>query len=199
MKNEIKETANRTDRATQRRAPHMTLKTVIVHENLAAALRAKELADRLVSAFGFEIASEIDYWKFDWLNWSPFREQAAEAAIRADIVIFSAVHNDMPALGIQTWIESWLPGKHTDWSAVVALLGGGRAIPAEARRFSRYLQTLSAKAGIDFFSNSADQANVTQRPLLESFPGQTQNRLRLKLGALTPRAGVSQRLCFSTQ
>src|SRR5882672_8643135 len=106
MKNGIKDQTKSSDRATLRRVPQMIFKIVIVHENLAAALRAKELADRLAAAFSFEIATEIDYWKFDWLAWSPFREQAADAATRADLVICSAVNNDMPALTLQTWIES---------------------------------------------------------------------------------------------
>jgi len=199
MKNGIKENSKPSDRATLRRLPHMIFKIVIVHENLPAALRGKELADRLAASFSFEIATEVDYWKFDWLNWSPFREQAAEAATRADIVIFSTANNDMPPLGIQTWIESWLPGKQTAWSAVVALVSGGRAIPIDARRLSRYLQELAAKAKIDFFSNAIDKPDQTRKRNLESLPWEAQSRLGLRSEPLNLDAIVNRCQSFSSR
>jgi hypothetical protein len=191
MKNGIKDHSKQSDRTTVR-LPQMIFKIVIVHENLAAALRAKELADRLAAAFSFEVATEIDYWKFDWLAWSPFREQAADATTRADLVIFSAVNNDMPPLAMQTWIESWLPQKRSQWSAVTALIGGGRSIPAGARRLSRYLHDLATKAKIDFFSNVADEPTPAGRRALESVRWPTLDGQHLRRERVNPASIVAR-------
>jgi hypothetical protein len=171
----------------------MVFKTVIVHENLAAALRAKELADRLVSAFKLDVSADIDYWKFDWLNWSPFREQAAAAAIAADIVIYSTVNDGMPPLSIQTWTESWLPDKHNTWSALVLLVGGGHPAAMDSRRLSRYLHGLAADARMDFFCNVTDKPNQVERLAVDSIRWQAQNRLLAREVPVYSRAPADRR------
>jgi hypothetical protein len=126
---------------------------VIAYEDFVRAMRARQLSERLAAQVkpgitGIEITSKV--WKFDFLRYAEFREEAARDIAGADMIIFSAWSGRLP-FHVRTWIESWQPQKRSDPAALVALLEQEEEIPGERPSVPAYLRQIARKAGVDFF------------------------------------------------
>ncbi len=139
------------------------LKTIIVHKDLTTGIEAVAVLRRLVAQLDarFEIKSgawQINNgaWNFEMLRDPEPWQQAATAAIEADIIIFSAGDSELPAC-VRNWIESVLPMKAAGPAALVALLDRWHEASGEPPRLCVYLRRLAEQCGVDFFCNTDDK------------------------------------------
>jgi hypothetical protein len=111
-------------------------RTVLVYEDLAAAAHAFDLISRVASELQpeFEIFNQRSrIWNFGELGYPETRDVAKAAAIGADLIIVSARSDaQLPAV-ITQWIESWLPEKVGQPTALIALLNRESASPERHR------------------------------------------------------------------
>src|SRR6266536_6034749 len=83
---------NKYDSVTPRLAMANTpaFNIVIVYETLAAAIRVKEMSDRLATDLRPACKLNCEFWRFDLLTHPSFRAKAATEASQADMIIVAA-------------------------------------------------------------------------------------------------------------
>ena len=123
---------------------------VIVYETLAAAIRVKEMSDRLATDLRPACKLNCEFWRFDLLVHPSFCTKAATEASQADMIIIAA-RGDSELMAVKQWFETWLPQKRTAHSALVALLDEEKTVPGEPPALCNYLQQIAALGNMDFF------------------------------------------------
>jgi hypothetical protein len=83
------------------------IKAVTFYENRAVALRAKNVLDRVASAFCDEFVFSNEVWSFDTLRFASLRQDAMHEVGDADLVVIS-IRNDVQVpreilYGLGTW------------------------------------------------------------------------------------------------
>jgi hypothetical protein len=165
--------------------PRRQLQTILVYEDLAAAVRAQGVIHRLATELRPEFELHSQVWKFDLLRHPQLKDEAKAEAIEADVIIISA-HSDteLPPL-ITGWIESWLPDKIGRYSSLIALFnrdvesadpeveGSPSARPQSA---SEYLRRTAEIGGMDFFCNAATHERGFNK-LTAIIPGRQRRQL----------------------
>ena len=122
---------------------------VILYDKIGAALRAKEMAERVAA----EWESECDVWPFELLVGQRERDQAALRASKANMIIITAGGLDALPDGLKDWIETWLPHKTSGPSALVVLLDEKEPASAQSWRPLADLQRIARRGNMDFFCN----------------------------------------------
>ncbi len=147
-------------------------KVTIVHEDTVTGLQATEVLKRLAAQLSGRLGMEISpwefdnhVWKFDWLNEPEVFQEAVSTSVEADMIIISARAEDELPINIRSWIESVLPRKEGDCSALVAVLTRNENASTTALAPARYLRQLAQTHGVDFFCNLDDHPQHVQSGL----------------------------------
>src|SRR5258706_12231745 len=125
-----------------------------VYETLDAALRVKEMSDRLAADLQPSCKLHCDFWKFDVLTHPSFRGKALAEASAADMIIIAANGDDALLETVKAWFEGWLRKKRPGRAALVALLDGKKTDADERPRLCAYLQEVATRGRMDFFCHS---------------------------------------------
>src|SRR4051812_39518718 len=124
-------------------------KIVIAYDNLAAAVRAKEIAERV--AGGLE--SEWDIWPFELLKGGYVSEYAANTAVQSNMLIIATGGQDDLPDWIKDWIEGWVPQKAFTPSVLVGVLDDEARTWNEPPPAYDYLSQAAKRGRMDFFCN----------------------------------------------
>jgi hypothetical protein len=124
---------------------------VVVYETLAAALRVKEMSDRLASDLLPACKLNCEFWRFDLLSHPSFSARAVTDASQADMVIVAARGDSDLIPEVKDWFSTWVPRRRPGHSALVALLEEDRTVPGQPPALCGYLQEVAALCGMDFF------------------------------------------------
>src|SRR5207247_3716562 len=84
---------------------------VIAYETLAAAIRVKEMSDRLATDLRPACKLNCEFWRFDLLSHPSFSAKAATDASQADMIIIAARGDADLMREVKSWFEAWLPQK----------------------------------------------------------------------------------------
>ena len=124
---------------------------VIAYEDFAAGIHAKETYDYLAGQLGREYQFNNQMWKFDILGNTKMREMAVTDAEVADLIIISTHGTGELPAPARSWIDEWV--KHKGHAmALVNLVDQPSVETAEPAPLKSYLQSVAAKAKMDFFS-----------------------------------------------
>src|SRR5262249_38672703 len=97
-------------------------KILIAYETVSSGLRAREMSERLATRLHSEFEMSSEVWKFELLNHPQLRQQAANEAAVADMIIMAMRRAGELPPHVKHWIESWLPQRRGGAAALVALL-----------------------------------------------------------------------------
>ena len=126
-----------------------TFKIFIVYDHSTAAIRAKQMAERLAG----QLDSECDVCPFEWLALERVRGHAAFKASLSNMVIVTIpVQEELPDC-VKDWIECWLQKKNSGPTALVALLDEDEMAADKPSRSCAYLQRIAERGNMDFFCN----------------------------------------------
>ena len=127
-------------------------KIVVAYEDFLSGIRARDMSEKLAHRLKTEFAINSDLWKFDLLMGRLLREQAADAASEADMIIISAgAGTELPA-HVKGWVERWSMQKRNRLSVLIALLHQEEEPPEnQIPPLCHYLRQVAEKAGMDFF------------------------------------------------
>src|SRR5690242_17252898 len=101
--------------------PHA--KVVIVYEDFASGLKAKQLFDQFISPSEAENKDRVKMWDFGGLRFGSLRERAVEDASAADVVCISLQPDVQLPGGVKDWAEDWARQNGSQGSVLVVLLG----------------------------------------------------------------------------
>jgi hypothetical protein len=102
---------------------HPSFKFILVYEDRAAGLRAKEMSDRLSAMLEPECHVSTEAWNFALLKDTQLRNVAAEDARHAHMVIISAHQITALPPHVKDWLAEWMPARNAGKAALVFLLG----------------------------------------------------------------------------
>jgi hypothetical protein len=137
---------------------HHAIKVVIAYEDVSTGRRAMSTCKRLFEQLGQDFEFQTTLWKFEVLRVSQLKQIAAQDAAEADLVVIATHGQRGLAAEIKDWIETWLGRKREGDKALVALLGSTKEHAKgqlQAHRYLQdYLQEVTQKANVDFFSHT---------------------------------------------
>jgi hypothetical protein len=126
-------------------------RTVIVSEDYETEQRVEQIYQRLLKEFSGETDFKCLRVRFNSLAIPEVLKDAAKAAAKADLVIFSThAERELPE-HVRLWIERWLPEKSLEDSALAALVG----LPGEesgVTHIHEYLSSVARRGKMEFFS-----------------------------------------------
>lgn len=154
------------------------LKITIVHDDTVTGIQAMQVLAKLSEQLAFRHGLKVNpwrfqtrAWRFEWLQDPKLWTEAVEMAADADMIIVSAeACQELPS-GVRSWIESVLPRKLSESSALVALLNDRCDECASKHSPERYLQQLAKHHGVDFFCNLENQPDKMSMALPQFYPG----------------------------
>jgi len=134
--------------------PKLPFDLVVAYEDLETRNRALHLYDHLAQQLLDDYDFQCSWWKFDHLTNKTLRQQAADAAVEANMVILSIrAHDELPRTH-KLWLEDWISRRHHRKAALVVMVAGTNAPGHEAAPALAYLQNAARLARMDFFTHS---------------------------------------------
>lgn len=138
---------------------------VIIYEDDITFERAEPLYQRLLRDFSHETHFNCQFANFQALSVPQVAADTAEHAARADLVVFSChARREFPT-SVKDWIDTWLPHKSLEDSALAALVGIQGENPAEAAAIQEYLHTIAKRGHMEFLPQSIQADNVPAKEL----------------------------------
>lgn len=129
-----------------------TWSIVVVCEDELTHSHALSVWDRLVKQFWAEIEFESHWWQFANLLEPANALDAADAAARADMIVFAAqAEGELPE-HVTSWIQTWLDKRGNREGALIALVRRGQEPSTKAIAKHLYLREVAHRANMDFLS-----------------------------------------------
>ena len=97
----------------------------VLYEDTEARERAVVLSHHLVEGFWQELDFSFSWWRFRYLEDGALAEEAAQSALMADVLVFSALAAGQPPPEVRDWIELWAPQRTAGPGVLVPLLHPG--------------------------------------------------------------------------
>jgi hypothetical protein len=131
-----------------------TLNTVVIYEDGPTGRRAKLFCDKLVRELENECAFSLELWSFQILAIPEFRESAADAAAKADLVVLS-LHGEagLPPR-VREWIEIWSRQILDSGPPLIALVDNPAMRDSRNASTLAYLRGVAERIGVDFFGHT---------------------------------------------
>lgn len=126
------------------------LSVVVAYADRATHERALRIHDELVEQLAGDCSFEFTWWKFDFLRHADMFEAAVEAAVLADLIIFSVHAAEPLPLKVEEWLRAWCDRREKRRSALIALIGGTTQLAAQALPAHALLQSAAGRARMDF-------------------------------------------------
>lgn len=128
------------------------VRVVIAYSDVAAGKRAMRLVTKIAETSGGKVDFQAIPWSFQLLANSEWQEDAANDALKADILIFATSGANALPHAVGWWAEEVISRKRGTTTAVVALLGREHNAEKHASPGLRSLQAATKLAGLDFLA-----------------------------------------------
>lgn len=135
--------------------------SVILYEDRAAGLRAKDFSDALAAQLEAENITEV--WRCDLLDRSGIAISAGYQATRSDFVILSLRGDTNLSPATRCWLESWLQHAGGGSALLIALFDPATSLALQVESTCACLRQIAIEAGINF--------NFQAEPAFEAVPG----------------------------
>ncbi len=129
----------------------------VVYEDTGSRERALNLCQHLVHSFEADIDFSFNWWRFRYLGDPNIAQAAAQAAARADILIFSATHQDDLPVEVRIWTELWLPLRIPGEGVLLLLTEAAEDPELLASPLYLFLSNLARQATMDFLPRMTDE------------------------------------------
>jgi hypothetical protein len=155
--------------------PVASLDVVVVYEDFATGIWAKQVFDELVRKTSSYCALNNTMWKFDFLRPPKLREVAAHEALKADIVVIAGHReSDFPS-PLKDWVDLWVGQKQG--GLLVGLLDGDGSSTGKESRNARYLRRVAKHGGMNLLCLESDTSRSRPDPFLEEITPEDEKEL----------------------
>jgi hypothetical protein len=129
----------------------------VVYEDTWARDRAQSLCQHLVQGFEADIDFAFNWWRFRYLADPNIARAAAQAAARADILLFSATNRDDLPDEVRRWTELWIPMRVSGEGVLLVLTEDAEDAELMASPLYLFLRNLASRASMDFLPRVSDE------------------------------------------
>jgi hypothetical protein len=190
------ETTSKNSRTVPHWEPKYPFDLVVAYEDTSTRNRALLLYDHLSAQLADDYDFQCTWWKFDHLCSHTLREQAADAAAAANMVMISLRSGHILPPLARIWIETWLSQKEIRKSALVGLVEERQDSDPATSPVARYLERIARKAKMDFFIHGFATANEPEECSLDTITERARKVTPLMQGILdyrlpTPKWGLN--------
>ena len=139
----------------------------MLYEDNSSRDAAISLCDSLGRTFTSELDFEFTWCRFKYFSDPAVASEAAEAAMRADLIIVSVQRaQDLP-LEVKAWFEQWLLKREPTDGALVLLQASADMRSSTTSQCS-YLYLLAERANLDYLALSSTGPAVSNEQLREN-------------------------------
>jgi hypothetical protein len=131
----------------------LKLHVMLVHEDLSAGRRGKEVLDQVALNLKPKASFLVNLWNFEVLRNPALQGQAVQDAAHADIVVLSAHGRAKLPAAVRAWLEVWLDRRGDSPCALVVSLDASIRESNEANPMMKYVNALAWQAGVEVFSH----------------------------------------------
>lgn len=129
----------------------LRLEALVVYEDLATGLRARQTLDRTVRELAADADVLVNLWRFDLLSEPGLRQRAAKEAADADIVFVSAHGRGALPATVNLWFREWFASKGGEPCALAVSLDANAKDTPSAIQMMEALDAAVRRAGVDLF------------------------------------------------
>ena len=148
--------------------PKFPFDLVVAYEDTDTHNRALHLYDNVARQLLDDYDFQCSWWKFDQLSDERLRQEAADAAADANMVILSIrAHTDLP-LPHKLWLDDWISRRRSGKAALVVMIAGTSNPERDAAPVIAYLQNAARKGRMDFFTHAFEvptQLRIVEREM----------------------------------
>jgi hypothetical protein len=132
----------------------LKLDVLLMHEDLSAGLRGKQMIDQVAARLGEKAEFGVRLWRFDLLDEPMLRNQAMADANGATIVILAVnTCSELPT-AVCEWLKQWLQTSSLVPCAIIVSLDSKAR--EGAHPVLRYINAITAPVGVQLFPHYAD-------------------------------------------
>ena len=132
-------------------ADALTLEVMLVHEDLSAGRRGKEVLDQVALNLEPKADFLVNPWNFERLRNPALQSQAVQDAAHANIVVLSAHGRAKLPAAVRAWLEVWLDRRGDSPCALVVSLDPSDRESSLANPIIKYVNALAWQAGVEVF------------------------------------------------
>ena len=129
----------------------LTLEVMLLHEDLPAGRRGKEVLDQVALNLDAKADFLVNPWNFEMLRNPALQGQAVQDAAHADIVVLSAHGRAKLPAAVRAWLEVWLDRRGDSPCALVVSLDASLWESSEPNPVMKYVHALAWQAGVEVF------------------------------------------------
>jgi len=122
---------------------------VVVYEDVPERNQVFRLYDRLADQFNHDLEFAFEWWRCKYLTDPDMAREAAEAASKADLILFSFHRLAEVPLEAKAWIERWLLKREPSAGALVVVQSSAE-VPGTASSQDSYLCQVAKRAHLDY-------------------------------------------------
>ena len=132
-------------------ADALTMEVMLVHEDLSAGRRGKEVLDQVALNLEPKADFLVNPWNFEMLRNPALQSQAVQDAAHANIVVLSAHGRAKLPAAVRAWLEVWLDRRGDSPCALVVSLDPSDRESSLANPMIKYVNALAWQAGVEVF------------------------------------------------
>lgn len=152
--------------------PKLPFDLLVAYENRETRNRALHLYDHLAQQLLNDYDFQCSWWKLDHLANPALRQEAADAAVDANMVILSLGCKSRFTTEQREWITDWTERRPHRKSAFVVLIAGTNTPERDAAPLLDSLSSFARRAGMDFFPHGFSIHPEVSQPVIPA-PSET--------------------------
>jgi hypothetical protein len=142
---------------------------VVVYEDDSARERAVAFCDQLVSRFWTRFEFDVSWWSFAVLEAAGRAKEAAEKAVRADLVAFATSPEGEFPLPVKLWVETWLTQRGDREGMLVGLLEPVAGAGSLEGQKHQYLRHAAHQGAMDYLTQVPQDIAFPMSDSLDSY------------------------------
>jgi len=139
------------------REPKYPFDLVVAYEDTETRNRALHLYDNVAQKLIDDYDFQCSWWKFDHLADENLCQQAADAAVDANMVILSIRAHDSVPPTHKLWIEDWISRRSPGKAALVVMIAGTNNPERDAAPVLAYLKNAAIRGRMDFLTHAFEE------------------------------------------
>lgn len=143
-------------KADRRDEDALSLEVVVIYEDFATGLRAKQLLDQTAEQLPADAELKLHLWRFELLAEPALREEAVKQAVEASLVFVSAHGQAQLPEAVRLWFQEWREQSTNEPCALVVSLDGEADNAPAATQILHTWGTAAFSAGVELFLHLAE-------------------------------------------
>jgi hypothetical protein len=142
---------------------------VVVYEDATARERAMTFCDQLVGRFWDKCEFDVGWWSFALLDEVPAKEEAAQKATQADVIVFATTPDGDFPQSVKAWVHTWLDQRGEREGMLVGLMQQDLGTSDREGPKHHYLRNAAHHGAMDYLTKVPPDTSLSIPDSLDSY------------------------------